>query len=504
MVVDLEENSLFVNEAWARLHGRETFEIFGRRLDLFHSAEQMELLRPALDQVREEGSWEGEISHQSKDGSVFPTWTSITLLRGPEAEPVGFVMVARDISERQKVAEERQRIETRLQESEKLRSMANLAGGIAHDYNNLLTGVLGNSSLALQELPARSSAAEKLAQIGNAAERAAELTAQLLAYSGAETLVLKPVDLDQLLVDHRIELLRTAGVHAELEIELGGSLPSIEADSAQVRQAVLNLIANASAGAQAAGGGTITLETGTIDADSAYLADGYLDEELPPGEYVFLRVVSTVDDGRIDTDPQRIFDPFAGGQLTGAAASGQSPVRSLGLATVLATVRVHHGTVKVSKRSAGGSTFELLFPASGERAAAAPDVTRSRRKWRGQGTVLVVDDEFIMREVSRSILERRGFEVLTTGEGSEALELYRQNGSSIRVVLLDRTMPTMSGEEVLERILELDPEARVLLMSGYKSDATVRKLIDKGMVEFLPKPFRPEELVEKVRSMIDP
>ncbi|MCG8460593.1 MAG: PAS domain S-box protein, partial [Holophagales bacterium] len=156
MVADLEENSLFVNEAWARLHGRETYEIFGRRLDLFHSSDQMGDLRPALDQVRKDGSWEGEISHRRKDGSEFPTWTSITLLRDPEAEPVGFVMVARDISERKQAAEERERIEDRIQEVEKLRSLADLAGGIAHDYNNMLTGVLGNSSLALRELPAES------------------------------------------------------------------------------------------------------------------------------------------------------------------------------------------------------------------------------------------------------------------------------------------------------------------------------------------------------------
>ncbi len=500
MVADLEENSLFVNEAWARLHGRETFEIFGRRLDLFHSVEQMALLRPALEQVKQEGSWEGEVAHQGKDGSVFPTWTSITLLRDPEAQPVGFVTVARDISERKQATEEKQRIEARLQESEKLRSLADLAGGIAHDYNNLLTGVLGNSGLALQELPEGSSAGEKLAQIGIAAERAAELTAQLLAYSGAEPLVLKHLDLNQLLVENRVELLRAAGDHAELDIDLGRQLPAIKGDGAQLRHTVLNLIADAAAGASEAGGETITLETGNIDAGRDYLASGYLDEDHPPGEYVFLRVSAS--DRRIGADRERIFDPFAETQMKSAPPARQGSVRGLGLATVLATVRVHHGAVKVSDRSGGGTTFELLFPAAGEKAVAEPEVERPRREWRGSGTVLVVDDEFIMREVSRSILEQRGFEVLATGEGAEALELYRRHGSSIRLTLLDRTMPTMPGEEVLERILDIDPEARIVLMSGYKSDATVRELINKRMAEFLPKPFRPEELVEKVRSMI--
>ncbi len=518
MVADLEENSLFVNEAWARLHGRESFEIFGRRLDLFHSAEQLEQVRPALQQVREEGSWEGEIAHQGKDGAAFPTWTSITLLRDPEAEPVGFVMVARDISEHKQATEEKQRIETRIQEAEKLRSLADLAGGIAHDYNNLLTGVFGNSSLALQELPTGSQASDKVTQIGAAAERAAELTAQLLAYAGAETLVLQRTDLDRLLVESRGDLIRAAGNHADLEFELAGELPAIEIDAAQVRHAVVNLIAHAAAGAPAAGSAVITLATGKVTADREYLASGYLEEELPPGDYVCLRVsdnpagrasgatagrasgatagrASGAAGGGISTDRQRIFDPFA---------ATQGAVRGLGLATVLSTVRVHHGTVKVSSSSEGGSTFELLFPATGEKAAAAPDVVRPRHKWRGSGTVLVVDDEYIMREVSRNILEQTGFEVLATGEGKEALELYRQHMASIRLILVDRTMPTMPGEEVLERILSLNPEARIVLMSGYRSDSTVRELIDKGMAEFLPKPFRPEELVEKVRSVIAP
>ncbi len=498
MVADLEENSLFVNQAWARLHGRETFEIFGRRLDLFHSEGQLEQLRPALEKVREVGSWEGEIAHRGKDGSDFPTWTSITLLRDPAAEPVGFVMVARDISEHRAAAAEKQQIEARIQETEKLRSLADLAGGIAHDYNNLLTGVLGNSSLALQELPAGSPASEKLAQIGNAAERAAELTAQLLAYSGAETLVLKRTDLDQLLVDSRIELLRAAGARAEVAFQLGGvppkggrrnTMPVIEADAAQVRHAVVNLIANAAAGAAA--GAVITLETGSLTADRDDLAGDYLDEDLPAGEYVFLRVSGG---SGLGVDRDRIFEPFA---------QAPGPVRGLGLATVLATARVHHGTVKVSDHPEGGSIFELLFPVAGEEAAAAPEVARPGAKWRGSGTVLVVDDEYIMREVSRSILEQRGFEVLATGEGKEALELYRRHMPSIRLVLVDRTMPTMPGEEVTKRILDIDPGAKVLLMSGFKSDETVRELIDQGKAEFLPKPFRPEELLEKVRSVIE-
>ncbi len=493
LVADLEESTLFVNESWARLHERETFEILGRRIDLFHSPEQMEQqLRPALDRVKNDGSWEGEIAHRGKDGSVFPTWMSVTLLRDPEAKPVGFVMVARDISKRKRVTDEAQRIEARIQEAEKLRSLADLASGIAHDYNNILTGVLGNSSLALQELPAGFQARDKLGQIGKAAERAAELTAQLLAYAGAEVPVLKRTNLDDLIVESRAELARRAGTSGRLEIELDGNLPMIDIDATQVRHAMLTLVAEAAAAAAGDSDGPVKLETGQIMVDRDDLACGYTGEDLSPGDYVFLR--AAISGGGLDPDQrQRIFEPFS---------SNQASVRGLGLATVLSTARVHRGTVKVSSRPEGGTTFELWFPVSGERPEDKPDVGPARPKWRGSGTVLVVDDEFIMREVSRSILEQSGFEVIATGEGAEALELYRRHMPAINLVLLDRTMPTMPGEEVLERILDLNPDARVVLMSGFSSDSVVREIIDAGKADFLPKPFRPEELVEKVRGVI--
>ncbi len=491
LVADLERNTLFINEAWAHLHGHETFEVFGRRLDLFHSREQMRSeVGPALDRVRQEGSWEGEIGHLRNDGASFPTWTSVTLLRDPDGEPMGFVMVARDITERQRGAEEKQRVEARIQEAEKLRSLADLAGGIAHDYNNLLTGVLGHSSLTLRQLPPDSLARDKLAQIGNAAERAADLTAQLLAYAGVETLVLERTDLDQMITGSRAELEQCAGAEARLEIELDGDLPSVEIDTTQVHQAVVNLIAYA-ADAVPRAGGAITLETGTVHADSAYLADTVPDADHPPGDYVFVRVSVS---SEIDEEHRgRLFDPFS---------STRRSAQGLGMATVLSTARDHRGTIKVASRTGGGSSFELLFPAASEEVVEAVDAAPGLGKWRGSGTVLVVDDEYIMREVSRSILEQWGFEVLATGEGQEALELYRRHMLAIRLVLLDRTMPTMPGEEVVRRILALNPEARILLMSGYKSDSVVDELIDQGMADFLPKPFRPEELVDKVRRVL--
>ncbi len=495
LVADMEGSTLFANEAWAGMHGHEAFEIHDSHLDRFHSPQQMELeVKPALEKVREEGAWEGHIDHLRQDGTTFPTWMSVTLLRDPDREPVGFAAVARDVTERQQAAEEKRRMESRLQESEKLKSLSELAGGIAHDYNNMLTGVLGNASLAQEALPTGSAAVDKLAQIGTAAERAADLTNQLLTYAGAAAPITRRVELDGLVAESRAELSRFTTGGAKLEILLSHDLPEVEIDAGQVRQAMLNLIRNASDSVKAVGGGLVTLETGLVRADSEYFSGAYPSSDLPPGDYAFLRVSDT-GPGIDPVSRARMFDPFF---------STKASARGLGLATVLSTARAHRGTIKVASRLGEGAVFELLLPLTQEAAdtISVPVVGLAGR--RGSGKILVVDDEQIMREVSRSILEQLGFEVLTASNGEKALSLYRRHRQEIRIVLLDLTMPTMPGTEVLSEILALDPTARVVMMSGYAKSSAVRELTAKGMVDFLPKPFRPDQLLDKVRNVLEP
>ena len=238
----------------------------------------------------------------------------------------------------------------------------------------------------------------------------------------------------------------------------------------------------------------VTVETGWVRDDAGYFSGAYPNEDLPPGSYVLLRVT---DRGKgIDASSRpRIFDPFF---------STKTAARGLGLATVLSIVRAHRGTIKVESRPGMGAAFELLFPAVGGAESGESDsVSQRPYRWRGSGAVLVIDDEQIMREVSRSILEQSGFKVFATGEGQRGLELYQQYMATIRVILLDRTMPRMSGVEVLDRIRDLNPQAQVVMMSGYQRDAIVGELRARGVTDFLPKPFRPQELLDKVRSVLD-
>lgn len=496
VVTDLEGVTQFVNEAWARMHGYEVFEVLGKRWHLFHTPEQMEKeLGPSLDIVREEGAFDGEIGHLNKNGTTFPAWMSITLLRDVELRDVeqgtvGFVAVGRDISNRRQAEEDRNRLKAKVQQAKKLKSLGDLAAGIAHDYNNLLTGVLGNASLLLRALPP-GSAMEKIQQIEGAAERAVDLTSHLLAYAGEDPLVLTTVHLNKLLEEMKPRLLRLVEPNGALVLELAPDLPSIQADRGQLERTVHNLVANA---VEALGNdqGMVKVSTGAREVDRAYLTGAYLDEGQAAGLYVCLAVGDT-GCGIDSTARGRIFDPFF---------STRPSARGLGLAMVLGTVRLHHGVIKLETELNRGSTFEILLPLPTEMEEEPVRDRNSLAHWRGKGMILVVDDEAVMREVSENILEQHGFEVLTASDGPQAVEHYRRHRDLIRLVLLDRTMPGMDGKQVLREIRLINPEALVLLMSGYKAKEVLRGLEGAGLAGFLQKPFRPDELARKVREIL--
>jgi len=494
-VTDLSGRSHFLNEAWARMHGYEVFEVLGYEIALFHTPEQMqEQVFPAFARVREDGSWEGEIEHRRKDESRFPTWTSATLLLDAEQQPMGMVIIARDATERRRVSEERLRLEAKVQEAEKLESLAVLAAGIAHDYNNLLTGVLGNTSLVIQELPRSSTARDKVRQIELAAERAATLSDQLLAYAGEEQLALRTLEVNDLMSGLRNLLRKIVPEHVELELQLNRDLPPVDVDPAQMRQVILNLVQN---GCEAIGerAGVVTVRTATVDADRRYLEDAVLDEALPPGRYTLFEVSDS--GSGVDREMrQRIFDPFYSTKGSG---------RGLGLATALGIVRAHRGTIKVYSEVARGSTFEVLLPASAREPEVGLVEGEALQGWAGHGKILVVDDELLVREVAKDILSGCGFEVLTAAEGGEAVACYRRDGAAIRLVLLDLTMPGMDGREAFHEIRRLDPEAVVLLMSGFgkKHAGAVLEEAGEDLAGFLHKPFRPDELVRSVREILE-
>jgi PAS domain S-box-containing protein len=402
------------------------------------------------------------------------------------------LVVIRDITERRQVEEEQRKLEAQLQETQKLESLGVLAGGIAHDFNNLLVPILGNAHLAEAELAPDSPARRFIERVETAALRASDLTNTLLAYAGRGKLARQRLDICQLL-QGMAELLHTAiSRKVELRFELPDSLPSIEGDPAQLRPIVLNLITNAS---EAIGDerGVVTVSAGTIDADRPYLGETQLGSGLPNGAYVYLDVRDS-GCGMDEETKAKIFDPFFTTKLTG---------RGLGLAALLGIVCAHRGALKVDSQPGQGTRFRLLFPCvDGLQADVAAEVTRSR-EWRGSGTILIVDDEETVRELLEEVIPRYGMSVMTAKDGREAVERFRQHAPEIAAVLLDLTMPEVGGVEAFLEIRRIQSEARVVLSSGYGEQDLAERLGGEEVNAFLQKPYQPEELIDKLRQVLE-
>ena len=386
---------------------------------------------------------------------------------------------------------EEARWEARLQHAQKLESLGVLAGGIAHDFNNLLVGMLGNSSLALEDVPEGHRARTAVEQIQLASRRAAELTRQMLAYSGKGRFVVEPLDLSTVVREMMDLLMVSITKKASLVTDLPDGLPAVQADVTQLRQVVMNLITNAS-DALEGGHGTIRLITGTLQAEPRYLEGMDVGGDLPPGGYVFLEVSDT-GAGMTEETQVRMFDPFFTTKATG---------RGLGMAATLGILRGHSGAIKVYSEEGQGTAIKLLLPAVEGMEPTAPRGSGPVIHGALHGTVLVVDDQTLVRSMARRTLERAGLTILEAADGHETLEIYERSGTSIDLVLMDLTMPVLSGEETFAALRRLDPSISVLLMSGYNAQDTTAKFVGKGLAGFLQKPFTAKELVDAVATLL--
>jgi PAS domain S-box-containing protein len=403
----------------------------------------------------------------------------------------GILIHARDVTDQRQNELERRAMDAKLQQAQKLESLGVLAGGIAHDFNNLLMGIMGQVGLAMMEVPEDHPLNRRLRQVETAAQRAADLTRQLLAYSGRGRFLVEPLALSRL-VEEMGELLATViSKKAILEYHFAPDLPPIEGDATQIRQVLMNLITNAS---DALGDhpGQIRITTGTLHCEPETPA---LAGVVPSGEAVFLEVADT-GAGMEEATLQRIFDPFFTTKFTG---------RGLGLAAVLGIVRGHHGAIQVHSRLGQGTSFRLLFPPAQREQPQDVPVRTGSQPYFSHGTILVVDDEEAVRNVAAHSLERSGFTVRTARNGREGLTRYRAEAGEIRMLVLDLTMPEMSGEEVLGALRSGGgPGATVpiLISSGYSTAHLAPEFQRHGQVAFLQKPYGPKDLLRKVRECL--
>jgi PAS domain S-box-containing protein len=386
---------------------------------------------------------------------------------------------------------EQRNLEQQVLHTQKLESLGVMAGGIAHDFNNLLTGILGNADLALAELSPVAPARESVEAIETGARRAADLCRQLLAYSGKGRFLVQPLDVMELVQEMGHLVSVSISKKVVLKYHFAQNLPAVDADATQMRQTIMNLILNAS---EAIGdrSGVISVTTGLAHCDAEYLKTCFVADGIQPGDFVYVEVADT-GHGMDKATMDRIFDPFFTTKFTG---------RGLGLAAVLGIVRGHKGAIKVYSEVGRGSSFKLLFPAAENQAREVASAAPSPRTWKGRGQILVVDDEETVRTLTRRMLERVGFTVLTATDGREAVQIFQRLAAEVSLVILDLTMPHLDGEACFRELRLIKPTVQVILSSGYNEQDVVNLFAGKGLAGFIQKPYTSAELIDRVRDVL--
>ncbi len=424
----------------------------------------------------------GERVYHTKHGATVEVEVSGTAL-SLQGRDVLCVML-RDIRGRKRAEAQRRRLETQLRQAEKLRSVGVLAGGIAHDFNNLLMAMLGNAELAIMRLPEGSAALGPVRNIQSAGNRAADLTRQIMTYSGAGSYEFGSVSINAVVADVLAGLAAELPPHVQVEADTPDDLPNIVGDAGQIAQAVNGLVSNA---VEALGDepGQVTVRCRLEQVSAAWLADTLLPQGLQAGEYVAIEVVDT-GCGMTPETLQRVFEPFFTTKFTG---------RGLGLPATLGIARAHGGTVHVTSEAGHGSTFTMLLPTTGRpSAAAAVEEDRAVAAPIHSSTVLVVDDEELVRHVTQGMLAMAGFDSLAAASGEEAVELLRVQPEQIRFAVLDLTMPGMGGAEALRQMRGLRPDLPVLLSSGHDEEHAMAQFAERERVAFLAKPYGYDDL----------
>jgi PAS domain S-box-containing protein len=405
------------------------------------------------------------------------------------------IEVVEDMTEHRRAETERLEMERRLLHSQKLESIGVLAGGIAHDFNNLLAVILGNLELVLMSIDTDSPVRSRINQALQATNRAASLVRQMLAYAGKGHFILREIDLNDVIRENA-DLFRTSVArNVTLTINAAPALPLIKADQGQVQQVIMNLIINASE-AIGSNPGSITISTGVQHCDEACLSRSRTDEPTPAGMFVYLEVSDT-GCGMDEETKQRIFEPFFTTKFTG---------RGLGMSALLGIVRSHKGAILLESEVWRGATIRVLFPTGGEmkertRVEAAPaDEIPVPAGF--AGTVLVVDDEDMMRELCMTYVRRLGFSALGASDGIEATALFGECADEIRLVILDMTMPEMDGVQTFRELRRIRSDVRVIISSGFSEEDMKEQFAEEMPAGFIHKPFKLEILRYKIVSAL--
>lgn len=483
VIYDMAGQAQYISPAFTRIFGWTLEEVQGRKIPFLPESERETSMRIIKQLIDEGASCHGfETRRYAKNGELLDISISASRYNDHEGNPEGMLVILRDISEKK-------RLEAKLMHSERMEAIGTLAGGIAHDFNNLMMGMLGYTSLMLHQLDASHEHYDKLKNIEKLIQSGSDLTSQLLGYARKGKYKVAPINLNSVMKQSVQTFARTRK-EIVISLDLENDLHSVEADRGQFEQVFFNLFVNAADASP--GGGKLEIKTRNVV--SRDIPERCFRESLPgQREYILIQIR----DHGVGMDSEtltRIFDPFFTTKELGRGTG-------LGLASVYGIVSSHGGYIDVESRPGEGSAFTLYLPATEQTPEIAPSIDSDPSH--GEGVILLVDDEEIVLDVGKRLLNMLGYDVVAAGDGKTAIAIYKDRYTKIDLVILDVIMPGIGGGEVFDAIKSVNPDAKIILSSGYSMDGQVSEIMERGSCGFIQKPFSLKDLGMNIKKIMD-
>jgi len=479
VITDIEGNIQYVNPAFEKITGYSRAEATAQNISLLDSGQHdPSFFEQMWDCLKRGEVWQGRFIHKKKDNSLYESEATISPVINTAGEIINYVSVQRDVTHEVQ-------LEKQLRQAQKMEAIGTLAGGIAHDFNNLLLGIQGNISLSLLDLGSESPLFSNLKKIEQYVQNGVELTRQLLGFARGGKYEVRLTDLNRLLKEQNL-LFSRANKAVVFKDDFDTNLWNVEADQGQIEQVILNIYMNAMQAMPA--GGTLTVRTENLTIDEERLTP----YRVKAGGYIKITVADT-GIGMDKKTQARIFDPFFTTREMGRG-------KGLGLASVYGIIKNHGGFINVESQKDRGARFEIYLPAS--RKPAPPQQITVEEFSHGHETVLLVDDEEMIVDVGKRMLDKLGYETLTAMNGAEAIEIYKSRRKEIKLVILDMVMPKISGGETFDRLKKINPAIKVILCSGYSVDSQATEILKRGCTTFIQKPFNLKTLSQNIRAVL--
>ncbi len=490
----LEEDSKVVidcNTSAEIMFGYTRAELLCLSSDILHVNSEMAetFSREAACSYQEKGYYAGEFQMKRKSEEVFPSDHFCNPIPGEGNEPSLILYVVRDITERKRAETERTLLEEQLQQAQKMEAVGQLAGGIAHDFNNILTAIIGYGHLVLMNMQGPDQSRHHMQQILASSERAAGLTQGLLAFSRKQESNPQPVDLNGIVRNMRKFLERIIGEDIEIKFDMEQDGLTVLADTGQMEQVLMNLVTNARDAMP--DGGMLLVKTGLLENGRSLLN---LVDSMQPLRYGYISVTDT-GAGMDEKIQEKIYEPFFTTKEVGKGTG-------LGLSIAYGIIKQHNGYISMESREREGTTFRIHLPLI-EHETMTAEIVKPFFLPYGQETILIAEDDEEVRNLGRSLLEECGHTVIIAENGADAVENFSAYADSISLVILDVVMPKMNGRQALEAIREMQPDVRVLFMSGYTAEIVAAKGVLEGDLDFMEKPIIPKTFLHKVREILD-